>query len=156
VRGNSIFANGTAAGDLGIDLDNNGVTFNDTNDVDTGTNGLQNFPVLTSARTSASTTGTTTTINGTLNSSTNGTFQIDFYSSPTVDTSGFGEGQPISAPKKWSSPATTRRSQRSLRTCRCRRDTASPPPRREPEGTSEFSQGIATISTVSIGNASVT
>ena len=35
---------------LGIDFENDGVTTNDVDDVDTGPNGLLNFPVITSAR----------------------------------------------------------------------------------------------------------
>jgi len=53
---NSIYANGTAADALGIDLDNvagssdgNGVTLNDTGDGDNGANGNLNFPVFESA-----------------------------------------------------------------------------------------------------------
>ena len=46
---NSIYANGTITNALGIDLGNNGITFNDTNDSDTGPNGLPNFPILESA-----------------------------------------------------------------------------------------------------------
>ncbi len=42
ISGNSIYANGN----LGIDLGNNGVTINDTNDADTGANNLLNFPLL--------------------------------------------------------------------------------------------------------------
>ena len=42
---NSIFSNG----ELGIDLGGDGVTANDTDDVDAGANGLQNFPVLSNA-----------------------------------------------------------------------------------------------------------
>jgi CSLREA domain-containing protein len=40
---------------LGIDLDNDGVTLNDTLDSDTGPNNLQNYPVLTSAGSSSGT-----------------------------------------------------------------------------------------------------
>ena len=91
IRGNSIFSN---AG-LGIDLGppafpqtENGVTPNDPNDLDTGANTLQNFPVLTSVTTG----GGNTTIQGSLNSTPNQTFQIDFYSSAALDPSGNGEG----------------------------------------------------------------
>lgn len=41
---NSMYANGT----LGIDLNNNGVSVNDTNDVDVGANTVLNFPMLSS------------------------------------------------------------------------------------------------------------
>lgn len=56
---NSISANGSPGG-LGIELNNNGVTFNDGRDPDAGPNTLQNSPVITSAG--------ATTIKGNLNS----------------------------------------------------------------------------------------
>tara|TARA_R110000765_G_scaffold338788_2_gene428984 strand:- start:425 stop:4894 length:4470 start_codon:yes stop_codon:yes gene_type:complete len=43
---NSIYANGTDGDALGIDLNDDGVTLNDTADVDSGPNGLENFPVI--------------------------------------------------------------------------------------------------------------
>ncbi|WP_158975859.1 right-handed parallel beta-helix repeat-containing protein [Cellulophaga sp. L1A9] len=51
---NSIFANGTAAPALGIDLDatdliGDGITLNDSSDGDSGPNGLLNFPVISNA-----------------------------------------------------------------------------------------------------------
>ncbi|MDX6443533.1 MAG: trimeric autotransporter adhesin [Blastocatellia bacterium] len=90
IRGNSIFSNGK----LGINLvggieDVNGVTANDAKDPDSGPNGLQNFPIITSVLV----TGSTRTITGTLNSTTADTFTIDFYQSPSCDTSGNGEGK---------------------------------------------------------------
>lgn len=42
IRGNSIYGNGL----LGIDLDNDGVTLNDPDDADSGSNNLQNYPIL--------------------------------------------------------------------------------------------------------------
>jgi hypothetical protein len=78
---NSIFENGG----LGIDQSGGGVTPNDAPDDD----GVQNFPVLTSALV----VGGTTTITGSLQSTANTTFQIRFFVSPTCDTSGNGEGQ---------------------------------------------------------------
>jgi hypothetical protein len=91
ILSNSIHSNGQ----LGIDLtaasvfSPDGVTANDKKDKDTGANNLQNFPKLTSARTTVS----GTTINGRLNSRPRKTFTIQFFSSTTADSSGFGEGK---------------------------------------------------------------
>jgi CSLREA domain-containing protein len=79
---NSIFGNGIPPG-LGIDLKggNEGddkVTANDARDPDTGPNGLQNFPVLTSA--------SETRIEGRLNSRPGRTFTIQFFSNPPAIT----------------------------------------------------------------------
>src|SRR5204863_641572 len=79
IRGNSIFSNGTTASHLGIDLGADGVTANDAKDPDGGPNGLQNFPVITSALV----TGTTKTVKGSLNSRAGESFEIDFYASTT-------------------------------------------------------------------------
>lgn len=88
IRGNAIFANGTVAAELGIDIGANGITANDTGDGDTGANQLQNFPQLTGA------TNTTdgVTVAGTLDSKTNTAFTLDFYSNLACDTAGNGEG----------------------------------------------------------------
>jgi CSLREA domain-containing protein len=83
---NSILGNGA----LGIDLDpTNGLTPNDAGDTDTGSNNLQNFPVLTSAASSA----TMTTIAGTLNSEASKTYRLEFFSNDACDSSGNGEGK---------------------------------------------------------------
>jgi CSLREA domain-containing protein len=87
--GNSIFGNFA----LGIDLATagapQGVTPNDSGDFDDGPNGLQNFPVLTSARRSA----TRTTIGGSLDSARGTAFTLEFFASPQCDSSGHGEGR---------------------------------------------------------------
>ena len=85
ISANSIYDN---AG-LGIDLNDDGVTANDTGDVDTGPNGLQNFPVLTSAISG----GGTTTIQGILNSAASSAFRLEFFSDASCDASGNGEGR---------------------------------------------------------------
>jgi hypothetical protein len=82
IRENLIYSNGN----LGIDLNLDGVTLNDLGDTDTGPNLLQNFPVLTSASTGGA-------IVGTLNSTASTTFRVEFFSSPSCDSSGYGEGQ---------------------------------------------------------------
>ena len=83
VVGNSIYSNGL----LGIDLDADGVTTNDVGDSDTGSNGLQNFPVITGVANMG------TLIQGTLNSLASTQYELAFYSSPSCDTSGYGEGR---------------------------------------------------------------
>ncbi len=83
IRGNSIRSND----ELGIDLNDDGITGNDLDDGDGGPNNQQNYPFLSDVSTSAS-----TTIAGTLNSTPNTTFDLDFYSSPSCDPTGFGEG----------------------------------------------------------------
>jgi hypothetical protein len=85
---NSVFSNGG----LGIDLLGLGEDFfstdvstsNDTGDNDSGPNGLQNRPVLSSAKTG----GGKTTIAGMLSSNPNRTFTIEFYSNPTDTNEG--------------------------------------------------------------------
>ena len=81
LAGNSIFSNVQQ----GIDLGKDGVTPNDGDDPstaqvdpdnDTGPNQLQNFPVLTSAKT----TKKGTTITGKLNSTLNNSFLVQFFS----------------------------------------------------------------------------
>ena len=67
---NTIFGNGR----LGIDLGNDGVTWNDLGDVDTGANNLQNFPLLISATTFAG----TTAVRGTLDSTPGSEFRLEF------------------------------------------------------------------------------
>lgn len=78
---NSIFSNAQ----LGIDLGAIGITANDDTDPDTGPNGLQNFPVITSI--------TPTTIFGSLNSLPFQDFRVEFFANATCDTTGNGEGQ---------------------------------------------------------------
>jgi hypothetical protein len=89
ISGNSIHDNGA----LGIDLVTGGfqtgVTLNDPLDVDTGGNGLQNFPVLQSATLA---TGSLRVV-GSLNSSASTPFTIELFASSACDTSGFGEGR---------------------------------------------------------------
>jgi hypothetical protein len=85
VQGNSIFSNGS----LGIDLNADGVTLNDTGDGDTGANNLQNFPVLESVSNS----GGMTNISGRLNSAASTMYRIEFFANDTIDSTGYGEGQ---------------------------------------------------------------
>jgi hypothetical protein len=91
VIGNSLYDN---AG-LGIDLDGGtengfGVTANDTNDADTGANGLLNFPVLTTPAAGATSLGITLDVPA-------GSYRIEVFENPTAgaDGSGHGEGQTL-------------------------------------------------------------
>jgi hypothetical protein len=74
---------------LAIDLENSGVTNNDVNDIDTGSNSRQNFPVLTSASIS----GANVRISGNFNSLAATDFLLHFYYTPTgtADSTGHGE-----------------------------------------------------------------
>jgi len=86
VLSNSIFGNGI----LGIHIGrSSGVLPNDAGDLDTGANGLQNYPTLTSAVRS----NTTTTITGSLNSTASTSFIVQFFANPQCDASGYGEGR---------------------------------------------------------------
>ena len=89
IRGNSIhstrsaviFGDAPPADVLGIDLApsfNGGVTPNDPGDGDSGANGLQNFPLLSSAAPNGPQ-GSGTRVVGTLNSTASTTFDLDFY-----------------------------------------------------------------------------
>jgi hypothetical protein len=86
IRGNRIYGNKTVSNDgLGIDLiaaGNSGVTPNDPGDVDADANGLQNYPILTSAGPAAPQ-GAGTHIEGVLNSAASTTYDIDFYANPS-------------------------------------------------------------------------
>jgi len=88
ILGNLIYNNYSR----GIDLDGDGIAnANDVGDGDSGSNALQNYPVLTSATPS----GADLTISGTLNSASGTTYRIEFFANPSgsQDASGYGEGQ---------------------------------------------------------------
>jgi parallel beta-helix repeat protein len=76
-------------GGLGIDLDGNGVSANDSGDGDIGPNNLQNFPVLGNVVIG----NNSVTMIATLNSLASQAFSVTFYRSDRCDPSGFGEGQ---------------------------------------------------------------
>ncbi|MBK9513831.1 MAG: hypothetical protein IPO05_09450 [Flavobacteriales bacterium] len=89
--GNSILRNSiSASGNLGIDLNNDGLTANDANDVDGGSNNRQNFPLLFNAQVL----GATTRVVGLLQSEAIKNYRIEFFNNPTgtEDGSGYGEG----------------------------------------------------------------
>ena len=91
---NSIFNNGTSdPGNqfgLGIDLGGGpGVTPNDAGDVDTGPNGFQNFPVLTSVAVGSA----DADFIGTLDSMQSTTYRVEFFGNEAIDPSNNGEGK---------------------------------------------------------------
>jgi hypothetical protein len=85
ISGNSIFSNA----ELGIDLGAYGVTANVDCEAGQGTaaNAGQNYPVLTNVYS-----GTATQIRGTLNGSAGKTYLLQFFSSPSGNALGYGEG----------------------------------------------------------------
>jgi CSLREA domain-containing protein len=72
---------------LAIDLGGDGVTPNDAGDGDQGPNGLQNYPVLSSA----SWAGDRVTVGGTLSSRPSQSYRLDFFATASVDASGHGQ-----------------------------------------------------------------
>ena len=74
---------------LGIDLADDGVTANDTNDLDAGPNQELNFPVITSAVVTAG----QTTISGSLDIDSDPTQAMVEVFRASIDPSGYGEGQ---------------------------------------------------------------
>jgi len=98
--GNRILGNVLASATpthLGIDLDvdtsapDDGVTANDLDDPDTGSNQLQNFPVLSAAETD----GFQTDLTGSLNSLPSTTFRIEFFADPACHPLGHGAGRVV-------------------------------------------------------------
>jgi hypothetical protein len=77
VLSNSIFGSGL----MGINIDGEGVAPNDDDDVDTGANNRQNYPVITDADSGFG----TTTIDGTLSSAPTTTYTIQFFYNPASD-----------------------------------------------------------------------
>jgi len=77
---------------LGIDLGNDGVTENDTADVDAGPNGFLNFPIIDDANYNEVT--EEIEVNARIISTTqvSNDYGISFYISEACDESGFGEG----------------------------------------------------------------
>jgi len=89
IRGNAIFNNRFG---LGIDLSSGGgnpVTPNDSLDVDSGPNYLQNFPVITAV----SRVGTQVRLQGRYSSEPSSNFILDFFSNRQCNSWGNGEGE---------------------------------------------------------------
>lgn len=88
ILGNSIYSNSEQGIDLGAD---DGLTFNDVSDSDTGSNSLVNFPILKTATSS----GGNTTITGKVTGVASTTFRVEFFmnSYGAQETNGYGEAR---------------------------------------------------------------
>jgi choice-of-anchor C domain-containing protein len=88
ILGNSIYSNTEQGIDLGAD---DGLTFNDISDSDTGSNNLVNYPVLKTATSS----GGNTTITGKVTGVASTTFRVEFFmnSYGTQETTRYGEAR---------------------------------------------------------------
>lgn len=87
VTENNVIANN---GELGIDLNDDGVTLNDPTDIDSGVNGLQNFPVVGLVQSANQ-----TWVQGVFNSIPSTEFTLAFYANDICDPSHFGEGEQL-------------------------------------------------------------
>lgn len=88
---NQILENSISGNSFGVDLVTGPLgapTPNDPGDGDTGPNNLINFPVLDRAKV-----GVSTMLTGSLSTAPNRTNRVDLYSSPTCNSSGYGEGR---------------------------------------------------------------
>lgn len=70
-----------------FDLNANGVTLNDPDDNDTGANGLQNYPIITTARIVSA---NELELSGTLDSAPNTSYALDFYAADEISRAAFG------------------------------------------------------------------
>ena len=89
ILGNSIYGNGN----LGIDLNGDGVTTNTPGGPHVGAstpNDLQNYPIITAV---APAVGGGTAVAGTLNAAPMTTFTVQFFANDAPDPSSFGEGR---------------------------------------------------------------
>ncbi|EAW35793.1 DUF4347 domain-containing protein [Lyngbya sp. PCC 8106] len=83
ILSNSIFDNGLSLADIGIDLNNDGISENDFGDGDTGANTFQNYPDLLTATLEAE----SITINGIVDSTPGSTFTVQFFANETLGES---------------------------------------------------------------------
>ncbi|MEQ1904540.1 MAG: hypothetical protein ABL888_10170 [Pirellulaceae bacterium] len=92
---NSIHSNGKGGIDLIEAGFQEGITLNDLRDVDSGANGLQNFPVIQSALLTRGQAGSLDTlrVTGAINTSPTTSVIVEFFVSPEPHGSGFGEGK---------------------------------------------------------------
>lgn len=86
---NKIFGNR----EMGIDLEDDGVTANDNLDTDTGPNGLQNFPVISNVVVQDFDTVKIVSFDVRLHSAPNKQYYIEVFSSPFCGSNSYGQGK---------------------------------------------------------------
>ena len=90
LRGNSIYANGK----LAIDLGGSGTPLVNDSLRHSGPNNYRDYPLITSVVTSVQSGGAPlTTITATLHGAPNTIYTVDFYANPASDPSGYGQGR---------------------------------------------------------------
>ena len=164
IRGNSIhstrsaviFGDAPPADVLGIDLEpafNGGVTPNDPGDGDSGANGLQNFPLLSSAAPNGPQ-GSGTRVVGTLNSTASTTFDLDFYGICNLRPQDLLEGKEYIGSIQVTTDGSGNAAFDEVLRDDDRRGTSVTATATDPTGnTSEFSQQILTSSSLLSGPA---
>lgn len=83
--------------EMGIDLEDDGVTANDNLDSDTGPNGLQNFPVISNVVVQDFDTVKIVSFDVRLHSAPNKQYYIEVFSSPFCGSNGYGQGKQVFA-----------------------------------------------------------
>jgi hypothetical protein len=87
ILGNVIHDNGS----LGISLSGGGAPSpNDDGDPDTGSNNLQNYPIITTVAIGPN---TTAHVSGSLDSTPGAVYRVEFFANANCDGSGHGEGK---------------------------------------------------------------
>lgn len=79
--------------EMGIDLDDDGVSLNDPLDADTGPNGLQNYPVISNVVLQDFDTVKIVSFDVSLSSAPNKRYYIEVFSSPFCGSNGYGQGR---------------------------------------------------------------
>jgi IPT/TIG domain/S-layer homology domain len=164
IRGNSIhstrtpinFADPPPTDVLGIDLapgSFGGVTPNDPGDGDSGANGLQNFPLITSAAPDGPQ-GSGTRVVGTLNSAASTTYDLDFYAICNARPQDLLEGKDYIGSIQVTTNASGDASFDEVLPTTISAGTSVTATATDPDGnTSEFSQQIVTSSSALSGPA---
>jgi len=81
--------------EMGIDLDDDGITLNDDLDIDTGPNGLQNYPVISNVVVDDYGVVKFVDFDIFLHSARNQQYLVEVFSSPFCGNNGYGQGKQI-------------------------------------------------------------